>query len=88
MVLTDLLHEQYEADGQLVLFRCTECGLTSLSLGSLHGHIERHRGYTRFKIQVPFTRTAMADMDELMDRTEVLRVEETSAIDLEDVEAL
>jgi len=87
-LLQRLLHEQYEADGDLVLFRCTECGYVSLSLGRLHGHIEGHRGYTRFGIQVPFTKTAMADVDELMDRTEVLRVEDTSEVTLDEVEGL
>jgi hypothetical protein len=79
------LHEEYESEGRLVLFRCSECGRTSLSLGSLHAHIETHRGFTRFGIQVPFTRTAMANVDELMDRTEVLRVESVSEIGLEGV---
>jgi hypothetical protein len=88
MPLTDLLHEEYEVDGDLVIFRCTECGFTSLSLGGLHGHIERHRGYTRLNIQVPFTKTAMANMDELMQRTEVLRVRQTESISLEEVEGL
>lgn len=86
--LERLLHEQYKADGDLVLFRCTECGYVSLSLGWLHGHIEGHRGYTRFGIQVPFTKTAMADVDELMDRTKVLRVEDTSEVTLDEVEGL
>ena len=88
MTLLDRLHEEYEADGRLVLFRCTECGQTDLSLGSLHAHIEGHRGYTRLGIQVPFTKTAMANGDELMKRTEILRVDETMSIGLEEVEGL
>jgi len=88
MPLTDLLHEEYEADGDLVLFRCTECGYTTLSLGGLHGHIEGHRGYTRLNIGIPFTKTAMGNVDELMKRTEVLRVDETEAISLDRVEGL
>jgi len=88
MTLLDKLHEQYESDGSTVLFRCTECGYTSLSLGGLHAHVERHRGYTRFNIQIPFTRTAFANVDELMQRTEVLRVDETSEIGLKEVEGL
>lgn len=83
-----LLHEQYESDGDLVLFRCTECDHTSLSLGSLHAHVEKHRGYTRFNIQIPFTRTAMANVDELMQRTKVLRVTGTDEISLEEVSDL
>lgn len=86
MSLLDYLHEEYyDYTGQLVLFRCTECGHTNMSLGSLHAHIETHRGYTRFGIQIPFTKTAMANFDELMERTEVLRVDETTAIDLGEV---
>lgn len=83
-----LLHEQYEADGELVLFRCSECGCTKMSLGSLHAHIEKHRGYTRFGIQIPFTKTAMARYDRLMEYTEVLRVDEMTEIDIEEVEGL
>ena len=83
-----LLHEEYESDGRLVLFRCTECGHTVLSLGSLHAHCETHRGYTRFNIQIPFTRTSMANVDELMELTEVLRVDETTEISLSEVEGL
>lgn len=83
-----LIHEQYESDGDLVLFRCAECGYTSLSLGDTHAHIEGHRGYTRFNIQIPFTQTAMANVDRLMERTEVLRVTETEQIPLDMVEGL
>lgn len=85
---SDWLHSEYESDGELVLFRCRECGLTSMSLGSLHAHVERHRGYTRFGIQVPFTRTAIANFPELMKLTEVLRVEETTEVELNEVEGL
>lgn len=84
----NVLHQQYESDGGLVVFRCTECGYTSLSLGGVHGHIEGHRGYTRFNLQIPFTKTSMANVDRLMDYTEILRVEETTEIDLDDVEGL
>ena len=83
-----LLHEQYEIDGDLVLFRCRECGHTSMSLGSLHAHVETHRGYTRFGILVPFTKTSIADGDELMERTEIVRVTETESISLAAVEGL
>jgi len=83
-----LLHEQYESDGDLVLFRCRECGHTSLSLGSLHAHVETHRGYTRFGIQLPFTKTALANGDELMEQTEIVRVTETESIELAEVEGL
>lgn len=85
----ELFHVEHETSGgDLVLFRCTECRHTSLSLGSLHAHIERHRGYTRFGIQVPFTRTAMGNVDELMQRTEIVRVADVEAVGLEEVKTL
>jgi len=84
----DLLHEQYECGGDLVLFRCTECGYTSLSLGGTHGHIESHRGYTRFNLQIPFTKTSMANVDRLMEYTEIVRVTDTEEITLDQVEGL
>jgi hypothetical protein len=83
-----LLHEKHESNGDLVLFRCTECGYVSFSLGGTHGHIERHRGYTRFNIPLPFTKTSPAKVDELMERTEVLRVTDTEEIPLDEVEGL
>ena len=86
--MIDLLHEQYESEGGLVLFRCTECDYTSMSLGSTHGHIEKHRGYTRFNIQLPFTKTSMANVDELMKRTDIVRVTDTETIELNEVEGL
>jgi len=88
MTLLDQLHEEYTADGGLVLFRCSECGQTYLSLGSCHAHIEGHRGYTRLGVQVPFTKTAPGRFEELMTRTEVLRVEATSEVPLAEVEGL
>lgn len=88
MTLLDYLHEEYTADGGLVVFRCTECGNRYLSLGSCHAHVEGHRGYTRLGIQVPLTRTSPGDFDELMKRTEVLRVDETAEISMEEVEEL
>jgi len=88
MTLLDYLHEEYYAEDDLVVFRCTECGRTDMSLGSLHAHIEGHRGYTRFGIQIPFTKTSMANVDRLMEYTEVLRVDETTEVSLEEVEGL
>lgn len=84
-----LLHTEYtDHSGRLVLFRCTECGETYMSLGALHGHAEGHRGYTRFGIQLPFTKTAVANVDELMQYTEVLAVETAEPITLDKVEGL
>jgi len=88
MTLLDRFHEEYTADGGLVVFRCSECGQHSLSLGSLHAHIEGHRGYTRLGIQVPFTRTAPGRFDELMRFTEVYRVDNLSEMPLAEVEGL
>ena len=88
MTLLDFLHEEYEVDGDLVLFRCTDCGQTDLSLGSLHAHIERHRGYTRFNIQLPLTPTTPGRSSALNDRVEVLRVTETETIPLSEVDDL
>lgn len=88
MSLLERFHEEYESDGNLVVFRCSECGFTSMSIGTIHAHCERHRGYTRFNIQIPFTKTSMADFDRLMELTDVLRVDETTEVSLEEVEGL
>lgn len=88
MSLLNRLYEEYESGGSLVLFRCRECGQTSMSLGSLHAHCETHRGYTRFNIQLPFTKTSMAEFDQLMEYTEIVKVDETSEITLTEVEGL
>jgi hypothetical protein len=87
-VLERLLHEQYESDGKPVLFGCSECDYVSLSLGSTHAHIENHRGYTRFNIQLPFTKTAPAKVDELMKRTTIRRINDAEEIQLSEVEGL
>jgi len=85
-----VLHEHYvtESTGDTVLFRCKECGCTSMSLGALHAHIEKHRGYTRFNIQIPFTETAMANGGELWRRTEIVRVADTETVSRSEVEGL
>lgn len=83
MTLLDFLHEEYQADGHLVLFRCTECGHTNLSLGSLHAHAEKHRGW--FGFQLPWR---YGDFNALMDLTEVLRVDDTREVTLEEVDGL
>lgn len=88
MVLEDLLHVEHYAEDDLVLFRCTECGIIKMSLGELHGHCEKHRGYTRFNIPVPLTKEAPANVDELMKLTEVLRVTDTEKTTLEEVDTL
>jgi len=85
-VFERFLHEQYESDGKTVLFGCTECDYVSLSLGSTHAHIENHRGYTRFGIQLPFTKTAVANVSELMEKTKILRVNDVEEIDISEVQ--
>jgi hypothetical protein len=88
-MLLERLHEQYEdTEERLVLFECEECGFTSMSIGTAHAHIERHRGYTRFNIQLPFTKTAMANVDELMKLTNVYAVDGRESINLDAVEGL
>jgi hypothetical protein len=83
-VIRDLLHEQYEtADGRPVLFRCTECGYRSQSLGSLHGHAEKHRGW--FGFQLPWR---YGDFEALMELTEVVAIEASEAVSLKEVEGL
>lgn len=86
---TDLLYEEHRTgDDELVIYRCSECGQLDLSLGSIHGHIEGHRGYTRFGIQLPFTSTSMGDYDRLMELTEILRIDEMTEISIEEVDSL
>jgi hypothetical protein len=81
-----ILHEQYHADGDPVFFRCSVCGYRSQSLGGLHGHIEGHRGFTRYNISIPFTSTTPGDFEALMGHTEIIRIEETAEITLTEVE--
>ncbi|AGB38062.1 hypothetical protein [Natronococcus occultus] len=75
-------------DSNTVLFRCTECDHTTTDVASLHAHCEKHRGYTRFGIQIPFTRTSAGDFNALMEYTDVLRVEDTTKISLKDIDRL
>lgn len=58
----------------LFLYRCTECGKTSLSLGSLHSHIEKHTPWYSW-----------GNFDRLMQHTEILEVKETEEVTLEEV---
>lgn len=44
----------------IVVYRCTECGKTSVCIGWLHAHIERHGSILR----------PVADMEYLYTRTE------------------
>lgn len=69
-----------DSSDELVIYRCTECGKTSVSLGWLHAHCEQHRGL--FGIPFPWL---MGDFDALMEMTEVLRVEDYSSVGLDEV---
>jgi len=87
MTLLDKLHEQYESEGQLVVFRCQECGYATLSLGGLHAHIEGHQStITHFLRMLPLVGPDY--VEPLMDQTNILRVDETATIGLEEVEGL
>jgi len=54
------------SESEIELYRCTECGKLSVSLGWLHGHIEKHRPIWRF------WQTGHASF--LKKRTEVIKV--------------
>lgn len=78
---------EQEQDGdyrdKMVLFRCTECGKTSTSLGWLHAHIENHVGIGPFGlIPNPFK---TARFSKLMELTEVMHVEKTEEMDIDEV---
>lgn len=79
----NLLHEQYDVDGDPVLFSCTECEYVSLSIGSLHAHCEQHRGW--FGFQLPWR---LGDFEALMELTEIVRVQEVEEIALKEVDKL
>lgn len=72
---------QYQAGEDPVVYRCKECGKVSVSIGWIHAHIEGHRGI--FGFQFPWR---YGDWDALMERTEVIRVDESSVVDIEEVE--
>jgi hypothetical protein len=55
-------------DDEIELYRCTECGKLSTSLGWLHGHIEKHRPLWLF--------WKSGHPDFLCERTEVITVTE------------
>lgn len=60
---------------EFFVFRCKECGKIKTSLGSLHGHAERHTGFF-----------SVANVDKLMSLTEILRVKEVEEVSLEEFE--
>jgi len=87
VTLLDRLHEQYEADGDLVVFECDNCGYTSLSLGSLHAHIEGHESFIGWVSRM-LPLVGEDYVEPLMDDTNVLRVSQTEDIELNEVEGL
>lgn len=73
----------YPHDDQMRLYRCKECGKVSVSLGYLHGHIEKHQGFGPFNlIPNPFK---TANPAALMEKTEVLYVREFAIDDTDKV---
>lgn len=62
---------------QIVLYRCTECGKVSTSLGFLYGHAEKHRGFFGFKLPWKW-----GDFDALMELTEVIEVTDYAVHDI------
>lgn len=53
---------------RIELYRCTECGKLSTSLGWLHGHIEKHRPIWKFY--------KSGSPEFLVERTDVITVED------------
>lgn len=75
-----LLHEEYRDERErLLLFECTECGETYLSLGSLHAHVEGHwslLGSLRWHI----TGWILSDSNKWWDYTTIKAVESTERV--------
>lgn len=69
----------------VVLYRCTECGKESVSVGWLHAHIEaKHTGFGPFNlIPNPF---ALGNFDRDMEKTEVLRATDPERVTIDEVE--
>ena len=69
----------------IVVYRCTECGKISVSVGWLHAHIDaKHHGFGPWNL-IPDPRKN-ANFRASMEYTEVLRVDETTAVDIEEVD--
>jgi hypothetical protein len=69
----------------MILYRCTECGKESVSVGWLHAHIEaKHTGFGPFNlIPNPF---ALGNFDRDMDMTEVLRATDPEQVTIDEVD--
>jgi len=79
------LNQRTKVDGAVVVYRCTECGKKSVSVGWLHAHIEaKHTGFGPFNlIPNPF---ALGNFDNDMTMTEVLRADDPESVTLDEVE--
>lgn len=64
--------EEASDQEEIVLYRCTDCGKQSVSVGWLHAHIEKHFAWLGLFIP-PWK---LGDFDRLMEKTEILRVTE------------
>lgn len=69
----------------VTVYRCTECGKESVSVGWLHAHIEaKHTGFGPFNlIPNPF---ALGNFDRDMEKTEVLRATDPERVTIHEVE--
>lgn len=56
------------------IYRCTACGKTSMSIGTLHSHADSHTPWYSF-----------GNFDGLMEYTEVLKITETETASLDEV---
>jgi hypothetical protein len=61
-----------DSENSFVVYRCTDCGKKSLSLGYLHGHIEGHQGWGPWNV-LPDPRK-IGNPDALDERVEELHV--------------
>ena len=74
-----------EDDDQLIIYRCTECGHLSTSLGYIHGHAEKHNpGLDPWGL-IPDPRKT-ANPDHLNTMVEAVRVEEFTTHHPDEVE--
>lgn len=64
----------------ITLYKCDKCGKISISLGFLHGHMEKHNGFGPFNIFPDLRKTA--NFEYLMEYTTVLEVKEIREISL------
>jgi len=87
--LERLLYDRYHTvDGDLVVFRCTECGHSSFSVGALHAHAEQHRDIAidPFGLVVPPWR--LANVEALWELTEIVAVDGEETVEPTEVEGL